>query len=526
VKYQNVLQAVYETPWAIRPSVLAAILEVVHLRASEAEFSEEEVRERVEGAPYYHSEAEDERRQAAKSLGNGAVALIPIYGVISPKATFMQQVSGGTAMSVFRQSLAAAVADESVSSIVLDVDSPGGTVDMIPEAAADIRRARKVKPVVAVANTMAASGAYWLASQADSLFISPSGQVGSIGVFTAHDDLSKAMEKAGVSTTLISAGKFKTEGNPYEPLSDEAKAHVQARVDSYYKMFTADVAVGRKVKAAAVREGFGQGRMLLAEDAVREGMADGLATLEEVISRQFAGSSNESATYFGNDGTLAGEGKSGRKQMDEDHRKLVEALGLTVEDDRVLSPEGEEMSAEDVVAYAAHEPGATEPTPEQAQEIKARKFAEDYPEEAAQLEAQGVENKRHRAEKSVQGFEESVLQPNKKALSPAARKGLEEFLVLLPDDQVTDLVGLFTQAFGEDGIVDLSERGSDNGHEVSASEALERRVEEIMEQAKKDGKAITTREALDQAMNEDPRAVSKHISTVPAVAGSDEDEEA
>jgi len=149
----------------------------------------------------------------------------------------------------------------------------------------EIMAGRAQKKIVAVANGMAASAAYWLACCATELVVTPSGQVGSIGVFAAHEDMSKALEQEGVKVSLVSAGKFKTEGNPYEPLSDEARAALQAKVDEFYGMFVKSVAKGRGVSQASVRDGYGQGRMLLASAAVKEGLADSISTLDQVLSK-------------------------------------------------------------------------------------------------------------------------------------------------------------------------------------------------------------------------------------------------
>ncbi|MCC7371633.1 MAG: S49 family peptidase, partial [Chloroflexi bacterium] len=130
-----------------------------------------------------------------------------------------------------------------------------------------------------------ASAAYWIASSADEIVVTPSGEVGSIGVFTAHEDISAALEAEGVTVTLISAGKYKTEGNPFEPLSEEARGAIQARVDDYYSMFVRAVARGRGVKPADVRGGFGQGRVVGADEAVRLGMADRVGTMAQTVER-------------------------------------------------------------------------------------------------------------------------------------------------------------------------------------------------------------------------------------------------
>jgi signal peptide peptidase SppA len=273
-RYPNVVRAVLEMPWAILPSTLRAIVEVVVLRVHGEALSDDEIQARIGSGP---------ARRDLRMVG--ATAVIPVYGVIAPRADAMSEMSGGTSVQRLRSSFLEAVDDKDVSSIVLDVDSPGGQTDLITELAADIRGARGSKPIVAVANTRAASAAYWIASQADEFVVTPSGSVGSIGVFAAHEDISKAEELVGVKTTLIAAGKYKTEASPFEPLSDEARAYIQGRVDDAYAQFTSDVAKGRRVAVDTVRSGYGEGRMLTPKRALKEGMVDRIEAMESVLDR-------------------------------------------------------------------------------------------------------------------------------------------------------------------------------------------------------------------------------------------------
>lgn len=273
-RYPNVVRAVRETPWAIMPGKLAEMLAMISERHAGRRFTQEEIQARIGGGP---------ARRDLQMVGS--VAVIPVYGVISGRADMFTSMSGGTSVQRLQSTFRDAVGDEDVSAIVLDIDSPGGSTDLIPELAATIRGARGKKPIVAVSNTRAASAAYWIGSQADELVVTPSGDVGSIGVFAAHSDLSGAQEKMGVKTTLIHAGEYKTEGNPYEPLSEEARASIQATVDEYYNMFVRDVARGRRVAVGTVREEFGQGRMVTAVNAVKAGMADRVDTLEATVQR-------------------------------------------------------------------------------------------------------------------------------------------------------------------------------------------------------------------------------------------------
>lgn len=280
--YPHITRLVMEQPWAILPGHLAMIRDLVQMRSAGERFSDDEIRERIEAA---RPPASQRRAQRQAQAG---VAVIPVHGTIVPKASVMTEISGGTSIADLRGMFAAAMGDPDVGSIVFDVDSPGGAVDLVPEFAADIRAARGRKPMLAVSNTMMASAAYWLASQADEVAVSPSSLTGSIGVFAAHQDLSAAMEQIGVKTTFISAGKYKTEGNSSQPLEGEARDHIQSLVDSAYAMFTADVSKGRRVSVASVRGGMGEGRVLDAKTAVSEGLADRVATLEQTISRAAA----------------------------------------------------------------------------------------------------------------------------------------------------------------------------------------------------------------------------------------------
>ncbi|MBU6488973.1 MAG: S49 family peptidase [Burkholderiales bacterium] len=221
------------------------------------------------------------RRQGDSS----AIAVLPFYGVAVQRADALGEAIGLLSLARFTQAFRAALADDAVSAILIDVDSPGGSVYGIAELAEEIYRARARKPIGAIANSLAASGAYWVASAAREFYVTPGGEAGSIGVVTAHQDVSKAHGKAGVETTLISAGKYKTEGNPFEPLGADARHHVQSRVDDYYRMFTGAVAKHRGVTESAVRTDFGRGRLLDAQRAKREGMVDGVATIDEVVRK-------------------------------------------------------------------------------------------------------------------------------------------------------------------------------------------------------------------------------------------------
>jgi capsid assembly protease len=199
----------------------------------------------------------------------------------------VQNISGEGAMTYERlaQTFRKALQDPAVGAIVFDIDSPGGSAYGLMEFAGEVYAARSQKKIVAVANSMAASAAFWIGSAAEELVITPSGEVGSVGVFGAHEDHSKELEQAGIKVTLISAGKYKTEGHPFGPLSEESLAYLQTQVETTYEQFVQALARHRATTVAKVRKDFGEGRVVGAKEAVERGMADRVATLDETLAR-------------------------------------------------------------------------------------------------------------------------------------------------------------------------------------------------------------------------------------------------
>ena len=285
LQYGHILTAVRETPWALRPEKLATILDLLRFRSEGGRLTAEEIQQRIGAA-----------RQQVPRPSAGSVQVIPIFGVISQRLSMMSEMSGGTSTERIAAAFSQAVNDPAVGSIVLQIDSPGGGVYGVAELSDQIRAARSSKPIVAVADAQAASAAYWIASAADEISVTPSGEVGSIGVWTAHEDWSQALAAEGIAVSLISAGKYKVEGNPYEPLGEDARAAIQSRVDDYYKLFTGAVAKGRGVSVSDVRAGFGEGRMVGAQEAVKLGMADRVETMDQAVSRLSGNGKRRSGT--------------------------------------------------------------------------------------------------------------------------------------------------------------------------------------------------------------------------------------
>lgn len=273
----RLLTAFYNTPWAIIPNRLPVMRAVIERWAAGVKLTDIEIQDAVGGAP----QAAVARRERSSPRGIG---IIPILGIVAQR-TAGSVSTPGTATDTVRRQFAAMKNDSSVDAIVLDIDSPGGSVFGVQELAADIFAARGEKKVVAVANSLAASAAYWIGSAADEFVVTTGGEVGSIGVVAAHEDHSAELEAQGIDVTLISAGKHKVEGNPFGPLDEEARQAIQSHVDEYYSAFVNAVAKHRGVSTKEVQNGFGEGRTVSAQTALQENMVDRVETFDATIER-------------------------------------------------------------------------------------------------------------------------------------------------------------------------------------------------------------------------------------------------
>ena len=288
------IASLMSTPWALQPDVMHAYAKVLARHYGD-KFAAGDGAER----PIHARTIAAASRSGSSPRSRGSIAVMSLRGVIMPRAGMLEMCGGGTSVETFTAAFRSAMADETVGQILIDIDSPGGSVYGVGELAAEIRAARGTKPVVGIANHVAASAAYWIGSACGELYVTPSGQVGSIGVIVAHEDISKALELAGVHVTLVTAGKYKAEGNSYAPLDAEARASIQGDVDAYGADFTNAVARGRGVGVDQVRRNMGQGRMLRGSAAQTTSMVDGVATFDDVIRRMQASAQRPAAASAG-----------------------------------------------------------------------------------------------------------------------------------------------------------------------------------------------------------------------------------
>ena len=182
----------------------------------------------------------------------GAVAVIPVDGTLVHKLGAARPYCGMTGYDTIRAALHNALDDDLVQAIAFDIDSPGGEVCGCFDLADAIFAMRGRKPMVSILSEMACSAAYAIASATDSITVPRTGYAGSIGVIAVHADLSRMLDKEGITVTIIRHGAQKAEGNEYEPLSDPARGRLQADIDETGRLFIETVARNRGMAADAV----------------------------------------------------------------------------------------------------------------------------------------------------------------------------------------------------------------------------------------------------------------------------------
>jgi len=231
------------------------------------------------------------QRTRTPNSRHGVVAVLPLYGIIRQRMDMLLAITGGTSTEQFGEAFDALVEDKAISAIVLGVHSPGGAVAGVPELAAKIRAARGTKPIVAVANSLMCSAAYWIACAADELVATEMAFVGSCNAIMIRADMTAHDAEAGFKYHFITGGEtdHKAEGDPHFPASPDELAHLQANVNVAYDRLLGDVAAYRGLSIDHVRKHFGGGRAFIARRALAGGVIDRIGTMDGVIQELLSG---------------------------------------------------------------------------------------------------------------------------------------------------------------------------------------------------------------------------------------------
>ncbi len=263
---------VYETPWAILPSILSEIARIYEAHVSRKTLDIPAI-EAALGRPL-----ERERREAPYELRDG-IAVIPVEGTIAKRMDTFSKISGGTSVESIASAFRKALADDEVSAIVLKVDSPGGSVDGVFELADLIRSGREAKPIHSLAYGTMASAAYLIGSAAQSIYASDvATAVGSIGVAALYRD------RSDPKTTEVYKGKYKRLLSG--PLTEEGRAHMEGQVDYFYGLLIDAIARKRGVPSDEVlkRMSTEVNDLFIGEQAVEAGLVDGILPLDRLIA--------------------------------------------------------------------------------------------------------------------------------------------------------------------------------------------------------------------------------------------------
>lgn len=512
--YGKIIGTITSTPWMITPEALRIMLEIFDAHLS-GTISQEDIRIRLQNADGQPKE---------RFSRHGSVGVLALAGPIFPKANLMTELSGATSLEQFRNDFRTMLVDDSIDSILLDIDSPGGLSAMVDEMATEVHEATKVKPIYAISNTAMNSAAYYIGSQANKVYSTPSGQLGSIGTYMVHTDDSERQEKLGFKDTVIKAGRFKAA--TIEPLTEDSHGYMQEYVNRTNDQFIGAVARGRNVTEDEVRKNFGEGGILTPTQALEAGMIDGIATFDDVVAMEGGLSQSydadkehsEPGTGQGGEpepreapeeGDLAIEGGWRRDppppayEMEEIvNREWLEArassLGIEFSEDISDEELAEKVATrvDDIVVPLADATKSAE---------SKRAFAEAYPEEASQMEKLLAENQKNEAIKFAENYR--VFSSGSKGFSPIVRGLLADSHVKVAQKSFTneDLQTLLDATTAKEAVVPLGEAGSsriDENDVVVPGQNMQENRQKFAELVK----AAMEEDSLDQ------RAAMKHVA--------------
>lgn len=295
--YAHVAQLIYDTPLMITPQRLRVILDVIGSRmglmdlgepTGEIEyFANRQRNDMLVAARESDAGDRDRERSRGYVILKGGAALIQVCGTLTNRASWLDAASGLTSYERVRQSLINAMEDPHVNSVVLEVDSPGGTANGVFDLVDLMYKLRDRKRMVAVVNDMAASAAYAIASAAHEVWATRTSLTGSIGVIATHFDYSQMTSDMGVKVTHVFAGARKADLSPYFPLSEQAEGWLQNSVNLVYDLFTRAVARNRGISVASVRKQ--EAGIYTGEEGVAQGLVDRIMTVDEAVDRIVSG---------------------------------------------------------------------------------------------------------------------------------------------------------------------------------------------------------------------------------------------
>ena len=298
----------------------------------------------------------DRREPEPYALSEQGIAVLEVADTLFNRASGMDPISGRTSYEALRMDLRRAMASEAVRGILLRIDSPGGEASGCFDLVDEMIAMRGQKPIWACADDMACSGAYALAAGASRFAVTRTSDVGSIGVFAVHVDMTAFDQRQGLKYDFIHAGAHKVDLSQHRVLSDEARAWMQADVDRVYGLFVDTVAKGRSgMLPEQIRKT--EGRVMNGPQAVAGGFADAVSTFEDVlaemtahVTRSRAGrmSPRPSSTSQRTERSMT---TNTQENPEEGGRNVQEPAGATIIDLDRAREEGQSQGRQAALAY-------------------------------------------------------------------------------------------------------------------------------------------------------------------------------
>ena len=276
MRFLNILQALYCEPWLLSPDRHRVICQIVEDHISGAAHA---AGGRLDDFRAGDHNFDEQREQLDRVLTiEEGIAFIKVNGVMGRNLGLLAESSGAIGTDTIENAIVTALNDPAVEGIILDFDSPGGSVIGVPELADSVASARFDKPVVSFTGGLMASSAYWVAVGADAIVATGSSIVGAIGIYSAFIDQSRAFEMAGLKTEVFKTGKFKAMGIQGTSLTDEQREMIQAEVDDIFVDFTASILFNREIPNEAM-----QGQSFNGNTAKAQGLVDVVGNMDTAI---------------------------------------------------------------------------------------------------------------------------------------------------------------------------------------------------------------------------------------------------
>ena len=373
----------------------------------------------------------------------GDVGVIKISGSLIPGEAEFLRYFGVTGYADIKAAVLQGIADKDAKRLMIYSDSGGGSVSGVEDAEAFIRNAAMVKPMNAFSE-FSASAAYWLTSAAGHITTAATGINGSLGVIRVVTEYSKAFEKEGITKTVLRAGRYKALGNPFEPLSEDGKAEIQAKLDDIYQIFIDTVARNRGTTAIIADQVMGQGREFLGKRGLEAGLVDAVGDFEDALAYAKANreTSARKATNFAASATAAvaqasavndnaaTSNPTGTRMILTPEQLAAIAAGASVEEvtGTAATHKPEDQAADDAAAQAeaqaAADAAATTKDDAEVEALKAQLAEAQATVETATAETQALAAKLEAAEANLAAVM-PVLQASVKNLHIALGKKVD-----------------------------------------------------------------------------------------------------